>query len=178
MRWPRTVFDRRTRTDLPSADGSCGESDDDHAARGRPKSAVLARCLAPSCGRQGRSPSCGDGRRRKSAISVGNNGSPTGGCPKQAVKTIACGTPDASGAFVVTTLVCFPLNRTRGHGRIARPAFRAPSQGGRECKKDSGAPAPLITGVMMHAPEKCEAVFGSGHGRNKLHVRTNHAASS
>jgi len=57
----------------------------------------------------------GDGRRRKSAISVGNNGSPTGGCPKQAVKTTACGTPDASGAAVVTTLVCSP---THTHTRL------------------------------------------------------------
>jgi hypothetical protein len=37
----------------------------------------------------------------------------TGVFAKQAVKTIACGTPDVSGAFVVTTLVCFSLLRTR-----------------------------------------------------------------
>jgi hypothetical protein len=31
---------------------------------------------------------------------------------KQAVKTIACGTPDVSGAFVATTLVCFHFLHT------------------------------------------------------------------
>lgn len=50
--------------------------------------------------------------RHKSAISAGNKGSPAGGCPKQAVPTIARGTPDVFGVFVVTTLVCF-LNFAR-----------------------------------------------------------------
>ena|SRR5437764_14883156 len=42
-------------------------------------------------------------------------------------KTIARGMPGRSGVTVVTTLVCFVLFRTRGCGRIQRPAFPAPS---------------------------------------------------
>src|SRR6266568_4574039 len=42
-------------------------------------------------------------------------------------KTIARGMPGRSGVTVVTTLVCFVLFRTRGCGRIGRPAFPAPS---------------------------------------------------
>ena len=34
-------------------------------------------------------------------------GASAGGATQDAVKTIACGTPDVSGVFVVTTLVCF-----------------------------------------------------------------------
>src|SRR5712664_3003878 len=41
-------------------------------------------------------------------------------------KTIARGMPGETGVTVVTMLVCF-LFRTRGCGRIARPAFPAPS---------------------------------------------------
>src|SRR5205809_7477578 len=42
-------------------------------------------------------------------------------------KTIARGMPGRSGVTVVTMLVCFVLFRTRGCGRIGRPAFPAPS---------------------------------------------------
>src|SRR5213596_991673 len=42
-------------------------------------------------------------------------------------KTIARGMPGRSGVTVVTMLVCFVLFRTRGCGRIKRPAFPAPS---------------------------------------------------
>ena len=42
-------------------------------------------------------------------------------------KTIARGMPGETGVTVVTTLVCFVLFRTRGRGRIGRPAFPAPS---------------------------------------------------
>src|SRR5207247_1679858 len=42
-------------------------------------------------------------------------------------KTIARGMPGRSGVTVVTMLVCFILFRTRDCGRIARPAFPAPS---------------------------------------------------
>jgi hypothetical protein len=41
-------------------------------------------------------------------------------------KTIARGMPGRSGVTVVTTLVCL-FSYTRGCGRIARPAFPAPS---------------------------------------------------
>jgi len=41
--------------------------------------------------------------------------------------------PGVSGVTVVTTLVCFYLFRIRGCGRVARPAFPAPSYlGGQE----------------------------------------------
>ena len=46
---------------------------------------------------------------------------------KETVKTIARGMPGETGVTVVTTLVCFVLFRTRGFGRIERPAFPAPS---------------------------------------------------
>ena len=42
-------------------------------------------------------------------------------------KTIAQGVPGETGVTVVTMLVCFVLFRTRGFGRIGRPAFPAPS---------------------------------------------------
>src|SRR4029079_10835252 len=42
-------------------------------------------------------------------------------------KTIARGMPGRSGVTVVTMLVCL-LFHTRGCGRIARPAFPAPSE--------------------------------------------------
>src|SRR5216117_2099292 len=42
-------------------------------------------------------------------------------------KTIARGMPGRSGVTVVTMLVCFVFYRTRGCGRIQRPAFPAPS---------------------------------------------------
>jgi len=42
-------------------------------------------------------------------------------------KTIARGMPGETGVTVVTMLVCFVLFRTRGCGRIWRPAFPAPS---------------------------------------------------
>jgi hypothetical protein len=45
-------------------------------------------------------------------------------------KTIAQGMPGVSGVTVVTTLVCL-FFYTRGCGRIARPAFPAPSEGER-----------------------------------------------
>jgi hypothetical protein len=51
----------------------------------------------------------------------------TGESTKETVKTIARGMPGDSGVTVVTTLVCFILFRTRGCGRIKRPAFPAPS---------------------------------------------------
>src|ERR1700687_2136095 len=49
--------------------------------------------------------------------------------------------PGVSGVTVVTMLVCFVLFRTRGCGRIVRPAFPAPSdlQLGRTSKQNSRA---------------------------------------
>src|SRR5881296_2723621 len=53
-------------------------------------------------------------------------------------KTIARGMPGSSGVTVVTTLVCFVLFRTRGCGRIERPAFPAPSEFEGSWSKTSG----------------------------------------
>jgi len=46
---------------------------------------------------------------------------------KQAVKTIACGTPDVNGVTVVTMLVCFLLFAHGAADALEHPAFRAPS---------------------------------------------------
>ena len=51
----------------------------------------------------------------------------TGESTKETVKTIARGMPGDTGVTVVTTLVYFVFYRTRGCGRIERPAFPAPS---------------------------------------------------
>ena len=51
----------------------------------------------------------------------------TGESTKETVKTIARGMPGETGVLVVTTLVYFVFYRTRGCGRIERPAFPAPS---------------------------------------------------
>src|SRR5437660_7123922 len=63
----------------------------------------------------------------------------TGKSTKETVKTIARGMPGVSGVTVVTMLVCF-LFCMRGCGRIARPAFPAPSDvSGRKIMHHSGA---------------------------------------
>src|SRR5579864_612430 len=49
-------------------------------------------------------------------------------------KTIARGMPGETGVTVVTTLVYFVFYRTRGCGRIERPAFPAPSLRGSRTK--------------------------------------------
>ena len=80
----------------------------------------------------------------------------TGGYDMQlAVPTIACGTPDASGATVATTLVCFLPFAHGAADALAHPAFRAPSfEGG--TKESFGRPRAVITtGVMAHIC-KCE----------------------
>src|SRR5207247_5372509 len=65
-------------------------------------------------------------------------------------KTIARGMPGRSGVTVVTMLVCFVFYRTRGCGRIARPAFPAPSdfKGGWFLQK-LGRIAPRGRGVLF-----------------------------
>ena len=71
---------------------------------------------------------------------------------KQAVKTIACGTPDANGVTVATTLVCFSLLHTglRMRTRIRRSA-RPHFEGG--TNESFGRPRAVITtGVMAHGP--------------------------
>src|SRR5213080_3886432 len=82
-------------------------------------------------------------------------------------KTIARGMPGRSGVTVVTTLVCFVLFRTRDCGRIARPAFPAPSVTGgqdvqlklaRMLRRDREAVS--VGGCCL----KCEAVRPSLRG--------------
>ena len=51
----------------------------------------------------------------------------TGESTKETVKPLRGECRVISGVTVVTTLVCFVLFRTRGFGRIKRPAFPAPS---------------------------------------------------
>jgi hypothetical protein len=103
---------------------------DDHAAPYGPKRDIPAHRLAPWGGAKARSSYRGRAKARKSPGAVVQpKGRTPGVFAKQAVKTIACGTPDVSGAFVATTLVCFLLfahgaadaSRVR---RSARPLTR------------------------------------------------------
>jgi hypothetical protein len=86
---------------------------DDHAAPDGPKREIPAHRLAPWGSAKARSSYRG---RVKARTSPGAVVQPKGRTPgvfaKQAVKTIACGTPDVSGAFVATTLVCFHFLHT------------------------------------------------------------------
>src|SRR5437899_13094940 len=66
-------------------------------------------------------------------------------------KTIARGMPGETGVTVVTMLVCFVLFRTRGCGRIERPAFPAPS---------------VISGRMIFAKPRAYRAAGS-----RMHIR-------
>ena len=64
-------------------------------------------------------------------------------------KTIACGTPDDVGVFVVTHSCAFFIAHEAADAsrvrRSARPLFR-----GAERDHDDGVPAPQTTGVMSH----------------------------
>jgi hypothetical protein len=85
-----------------------------------------------------------DGRGVEVPCSGGSTqGSNIGGVAEQAVNTIACGTPDASGAFVATTLVCLLLLHTGLRTHRASGVPRALSIGGRDVSpQNSGAIAP------------------------------------
>jgi len=102
-----------------------GEADD-HAGADGPSRVILAHRLAP-WGSAGLSPRTRRGRCVSPLQWRFTQGSAARGLAKQAVKTTACGTPDVSGAFVVTNSCAF-YHCAWGCGRIARPAFRAPSQ--------------------------------------------------
>lgn len=69
---------------------------------------------------------------------------------KQAVPTTACGTPEASGAFVVTMLVCFPLtaHEAMGASRVRRSA--RPLEEGGDAEGFGRPRADITTGVMVH----------------------------
>ncbi len=105
----------------------------------------------------------------------------TGESTKQAEKTIACGTPDAPGVFVVTMLVCFTSLYTRGCGRIVRPAFRAPSHEGRDdsmlartgkIPRAQKAPPRLKQQGRWRMPPKSVKRFLDQGMREKQHVWT------
>src|SRR6266567_3051169 len=85
-----------------------------NAACGVRRSRVV---LTPRCWRQ----VCEKTRRRRCQTSL-----VTGESAKEAVKPLRGECRVISGVTVVTTLVCFVLFRTRGFGRIGRPAFPAP----------------------------------------------------
>src|SRR5256884_5261875 len=71
-------------------------------------------------------------------------------------KTIARGMPGRSGVTVVTMLVCF-FHCMRGRGRIARPAFPAPSDFlGRTSCKNSGKSRRGIAELCFNLQRHCE----------------------
>src|SRR5256714_4284143 len=89
------------------------------ARRTRPAGGRRSRVvLTPRCWRQ----VCEKKRRRRCQTSL-----VTGESTKETVKPLLGECRVISGVTVVTTLVCFVLFRTRGFGRIGRPAFPAPS---------------------------------------------------
>ena len=59
----------------------------------------------------------------------------TGESAEQTVPTIACGTPDVSGVFVVTMLVCFFILHARLRMRCASGVPRALNLEGEEGKE-------------------------------------------
>src|SRR5213083_3486345 len=85
--------------------------------------------LTPRCWRQ----ACEKKRRRRCQTSL-----VTGESTKETVKPLRGECRVISGVTVVTTLVCFVLFRTRGFGRIGRPAFPAPSDFEGSWSKTSG----------------------------------------
>jgi len=63
--------------------------------------------------------------------------------------------PGETGVTVVTTLVCFVFYRTRGCGRIVRPAFPAPSdvQGtGTQSKNSRGLRGEIAKPYLLTMP--------------------------
>src|SRR6059058_1539426 len=85
---------------------------------------------AKSCGSD--APMLVSSLREEAQMTVSNK-LVTGKSTKETVKPLRGECRVISGVTVVTTLVCFVLFRTRGFGRIERPAFPAPSvSGGQE----------------------------------------------
>ena len=84
-------------------------------------------------------------RRRRQPAGV------AGESTKQAVKTIACGTPDVSGATVVTEArVHNYISHARLRMRRASGVPRALFLGVDDWFESDGAPAPQRTGVITH----------------------------
>src|SRR6266480_7477784 len=79
---------------------------------------------AKSCGSD--APMLASSLREEAQATVSNK-LVTGKSTKETVKPLRGECRVISGVTVVTTLVCFVLFRTRGFGRIGRPAFPAPS---------------------------------------------------
>jgi hypothetical protein len=118
MRWTRSVLDRRDARDaLRLAGQSCAPmAMTATPVSYGPRRVIPAHRLAP----RGRMPL--PPRRRQHPVAAErwcNQHRPPGVITQQAVKTIACGTPDVFGVTVVTTLVCFLLLRTRLRMRMS-----------------------------------------------------------
>src|SRR5205809_4942246 len=79
---------------------------------------------AKSCGSD--APMLASSLREEAQMTVSNK-LVTGKSTKETVKPLRGECRVISGVTVVTMLVCFVLFRTRGCGRIGRPAFPAPS---------------------------------------------------
>ena len=151
MRWPRAVFERGRmigRVSLKEAAPFLSCHVDDHTVTRTAQVALSRRIALRQIIQEtrGSANSLFSYRGRDAACqSPGAVVQPKGRTPgvdaKQAVPTAACGTPDASGVTVATTLVCFhyfahgaaDASRIR---RSARPHRRAGMQSA------SGAPAP------------------------------------
>jgi hypothetical protein len=90
----------------------------------------------------------------------GETKAPAGDQTQQAVKTIACGTPDVSGATVVTTLVCQNSHFAREAAdalcirRSARPHDRGrdvyPKPGRESASRDRGLAAIVMLRRSAH----------------------------
>ena len=151
MRWPRRCSKAVTRVECPGLPGDFARHGDDDHTVSRTAQGVSSRRIgfAP----RGRTtPSLLVQRAMDESVSPHNGGVlSTGhrGClTQQAVPTIACGTPGASGATVVTMLVCFSLLHTglRMRSRIRRSA-RPQLEGG--TKESFGRPRAVITTGAM-----------------------------
>src|SRR5438045_2316344 len=105
---------------------------------------------AKSCGSD--APMLASSLREQAQATVSNK-LVTGKSTKETVKPLRGECRVISGVTVVTTLVCFVLFRTRGFGRIERPAFPAPSE-------FSGAG--LQSKLARNARRDREAVFEQG----------------
>ena len=142
MRWTRSMFDRR-RTEWFrrfAGEGVTCVGDDDHIGADGPSRGIPAHRPCAMGQRQRHLLVQRDGRGVEVPCSGGSTqGSNIGGVAEQAVNTIACGTPDASGAFVATTLVCLLLLHTGLRTHRASGVPRALSIRGRDVHRTTRA---------------------------------------
>jgi len=141
--------------------------DDDHIGADGPSRGIPAHRPCAMGQRQRHLLVQRDGRGVEVPCSGGSTeGSNTGGVAEQAVNTTACGTPDASGAFVATTLVCFPLLHTRLRTHRASGVPRALSTGGRDVHLKTRAQ--LRREIAKLRPNRCRCLtFEYERDRNR-----------